>query len=626
MPLSRRRVPVVALLAVGVLVVVGLALLALPFLATPGKAASARSELESAKAALDAGELDAAGTHVANARRHVDDVQNSVQGVGGDVWSLVPVLGGPVRDVRRLGNALDDLTAVAEIGVEAWPQVQGPQARVFTGDRVDLEALDRLVGRVREAGDHLATARAALEEVHDERIGVGTSLAEARDAALAEVRPLDDGVRDLDPFLDALPEVLGGEGERKYLVAMLNPAELRYSGGAALSLSTITVDGGRITVGEAVDSAESPQFFRPRYWKKVPGNPFHRGRQSMQTATYAPSWPVSGEELLNAYRSLRGRPGAGVVAVDVMTLQRLLQFTGPLTVPGYPTLTADNFVHEVIGNYDAHPDTAQRRELNKSLAPAFTQRLFSADGLLDKVRALHEMAQARHFAVYFRNDEAQAAFDGLGLTGDLSATEHDYLGVFSQNTNIAKPDVWQRRSVRSRVTLDDDGSARVRLAVTVHNDSPPPPPGFVDPRRLSYTTRWSEMSLAAFLPRGAEVRTAAADGRPFDFHVGDYFGRPFVRRTIELPPQARRTYEVVYDVPRAAVVADDGTLAYRLDLDPQGMVIPQAVDVQVRLPDGWEVAGLPDGWRARGAGAAAYTEDALVTSPSFELVAREVAD
>ena len=99
-----------------------------------------------------------------------------------------------------------------------------------------------------------------------------------------------------------------------------------------------------------------------------------------------------------------------------------------------------------------------------------------------------------------------------------------------------------------------------------------------------------------------------------------------MRRTLAFPPQARRTLTLHYDVPRAAAVADDGTLAYRLDLDPQGMVVPQSVQVRVRLPDGWEVADLPAGWRPQGARVAAYEEEALETSPSFELTAREVAD
>lgn len=603
------------------LVGVVLALLAIPFLNAPGHAEGARADLEAAKTALDAGDFEAAETSVASARGNADQLQDAVQGIGGDVWSWVPVAGGPVRDVRHLGNALDELTAVAEVGVESFADVSGEGATLFVDGKVDLPTLATLTEAVDTVGTRLATAEAELTDVADERLVGGGRLAQARDEALTQVSPLSEGVDAISPVLDVLPGLLGSEDQRKFLIAMLNPSELRYSGGAVLALSTLTTQDGRITIGEAFDSSESPAFFRPFYWKKVKGNPFHRGRQSAQTATYAPSWPVAGNELLNAFRSLRGRPGAGLIAVDSVALGRLLEFTGPIEVPGYPPLTADNFVYETVGNYDAHPDPLERRELNKALAPSFTEALFNPDDLVGKMTALHDMARARHFAVYFRTPEAQEAFADLGLTGDLPSTDQDYIGVFNQNTNVSKADYWQRRAVRSEVAVAADGSARVRLSITVHNDSPPPAPGAYDQRGLSYTTRWNGMSLAAFLPTGATISAVRLDDETVPFTPRQYFGRPFVRRTIEFPPQSRKTYEVEYDVPSAAVVDEDGGLLYRLDLTPQGMVNPQAVTVRVRFPKGLEVGDLPEGWRTSGKRTATYTTPGLVTSEAFEIVA-----
>ena len=60
---------------------------------------------------------------------------------------------------------------------------------------------------------------------------------DARDAARDEHRADPDDVRRGGAGLDALPGVLGAEGDRTYIVAIMNPAELRYSGGATLTLS-----------------------------------------------------------------------------------------------------------------------------------------------------------------------------------------------------------------------------------------------------------------------------------------------------------------------------------------------------------------------------------------------------
>ena len=134
------------------------------------------------------------------------------------------------------------------------------------------------------------------------------------------------------------------------------------------------------------------------------------------------------------------------------------------------------------------------------------------------------------------------------------------------------------------------------------------------------------MSLAAFLPIGAKISSTQLDGKVVPFTPRQYFGRPFVRRTIVFPPQARKTFEITYDVPAAAAVDEDGRLTYRLDLTPQGMVTPQAVSVRVRFPRGVEMGTLPDGWVTAGGRTASYENPGLVTQPSFALTGTPAAD
>ena len=185
----------------------------------------------------------------------------------------------------------------------------------------------------------------------------------------------------------------------------------------------------------------------------------------------------------------------------------------------------------------------------------------------------------------------------------------------------SKTDYWQSRAVRSDVRLRPDGSARVSLEVEIHNDSAPfagPGPDY----RQGYATRYATLSVGSFLARGADVSSVTVDGEPVEFNVGNYFGRPFVRHTIAFDPQARRVLRLDYDVP-AAAVSEDGRLTYRLDLDPQGMVRPQAVSATVRFPAGFSIENLPEGWVASGERSATWSLDALDESPRLTLIARQ---
>ena len=363
----------------------------------------------------------------------------------------MPVAGGPVRDVRRLGNALDQLVAVAETGVRILPQVRGEESTLVDDGNVDIDVLEDVIDDLRGVSTRLADAQAELADVADSRAVVGDRLAEARDQAQGEVDPLAEGLETIDPLLDQLPKVLGRDASRQYLVALLNPAEMLYSGGTPQTFVPVDLDRGRLSMGETVDLSTAPGAAQPRYWRKVSGNPLHRGQMKPALATMAPDWEVSGNELANAWRSLRGRRLAGVVVIDVVALSKLLEVSGPIEVPTLGTLTGDNLVEKLIGSYDDYPDPAARKAVNRALAPVFVERLLSGNDPVGTGRVLGEAADERRFALYFRSPDEQAAFDGLGLTGRLSDTEHDYIGVFTQNKVPSKSDYWQRRTVSTDV-------------------------------------------------------------------------------------------------------------------------------------------------------------------------------
>ncbi|KQV77736.1 hypothetical protein ASC64_02615 [Nocardioides sp. Root122] len=599
------------------LLLVLLGLLALPFRNAPAAAESAKADLEAAKAALTAKKFNRAKEHIDSARHHADEVQDAMQGIGGDVWSLIPIIGRPVADVRHMGNALDELTSVAEVGVETWPLVDGKKATLFEDGAVDVPTLTKVVGAVSSASTSLDTVQQELSEVHDSALGIGTKVADARDDAVVIVDPLASSARRFKPLSDALPKLFAADGEKTYLLALLNPSEQRFSGGAPLTFVPLNVTDGALTMGKPMDFTNR-RLYRVGRWDKVEGNPFHNGKLRLSTATFAPEWSVSGEEVLRGWARRMDQEIDGLIAVDVVALSDMLRVTGPIEAPIYGQLDSSNFTKALIGDYDAYPDNAARKELNRAIVPVFAERLLSPGKGLEKIESLRSAAQGRHFALWMRDPEVQAALADISVTGELSDTEHDYVAVFNQNTNVSKSDYWQKRAVTSDVQLREDGSAQVRMTIRVHNDSPPYTQYYPDPRGGSYVTRWNGMTIGAFLPNGAELTRATAAGKAQGTRAFDYYGRPYKLLRLNLAPGETRDAVLEYVVP-AAAVAEGGTLTYHLDATPQGMVVPQSLQVTVHWPKGYDVDELPEGWTRTGAGVATYDNPALTTQPSFSI-------
>lgn len=598
---------------------VALGILALPFRHAPAHAEAAKADLQVAKEALSAGKSRQAKDAIAAARESADALQATVQGLGGDVWSWVPVLGGPVSDVRHLGNALDDLTAAAEAGARAWPEVAGPKAELMQGGSFDVPTLEKVSEHAREAMDRLASAQAELDQVADDRLVIGDRLGAARDEARDQVAPLAERAERFGPLLDVLPDVVGANGPRTYILAVLNPAELLYSGGTPQTFTQMTYDEGKLRWEDTIGPPTAPWLTEETDWPATADNPFHREPALPIAAATAPDWSVAGAELVSAWQAGDGEDIDGIIALDVVAFAELLELTGPVELIHAGEVSSDTVVDVISGSYDDQLIEKQRHWTNWSLAKNFGFFLLGADAQAVGQR-MGNAAKGRHFAIHFTDPEEQEAFDALDVTGRLGEAGRDYLGVFTQNTGGTRSDYWQRRSVTSDVKVRDDGSARVSLEVKIHNDSPPYLQPGSDPGSGVFT-RWNKLNVLTMLPNGARLRGGSIDGSPLEGDEGSFRGRTFHEEPIEFEPQASHTLTLEYDVPAAAIRGTDGELRYGLSLDPQGLVIPQTTSVRVRFPQGYSVDALPEGWQAAGPRGASYTSG-LVTSQTFEVVAR----
>jgi hypothetical protein len=115
----------------------------------------------------------------------------------------------------------------------------------------------------------------------------------------------------------------------------------------------MSLQQGKVNVGGSINRDSNPRVREPIRWSKVPGNYFHYpGPIRVLNSTFAPSWSVSGEELLRGWDAATGDRYDGVVAVDMVAISRLFAVTGGITVPGHGRLTADNFVEKTVGSYD----------------------------------------------------------------------------------------------------------------------------------------------------------------------------------------------------------------------------------------------------------------------------------
>nr|WP_269205253.1 DUF4012 domain-containing protein [Motilibacter aurantiacus] len=410
--------------------------------------------------------------------------------------------------------------------------------------------------------------------------------------------------------------MVGEGGAKDYLLAILNPAEMRASGGAPLTVATMRLDEGALSIPQknatgsirwpnalpkGPNDPSTPWVNPPLPWEPVADDPITpklKGEAQgipFVNSNVNPDFRVAGENMARAWEGGTGQKVDGVIALDIAAVRELLRSTGPVTSAAYGEVNDVNIVQRLLADAYYEQDDVARAGLNLALMTAVVDRLSQGEGLLDKVKALAAAAPSRHLQVWFRDPTAQqmAADNGFGgAVADPSSGDH--IAVFAQNGNESKVDVFAQRTIDEVVRLQEDGSATVTRTITLRNTARAVLPESLN-RKRGYRTAWSWVGLTHLLPEGAEVLTPP--GRPAgavgDAQTGvDQAGRPYWSQVVEVAPEGYATQVLEFRIPKAAEITDGG-MRLTLTLDPDNGLNPVRSRTVVLPPAGWQAVAAP---------------------------------
>lgn len=614
----RRRGRVWMSVVVGAVVVLGfLAWAGASLLLTQVHAKAARDAMTAAQPALMDGDADAARASLNTAKDEIASADGWSRMLPLRLLSRVPWIGTTINDTRLLlgaaGSVADGALALSDVAERATDPAPG-QRPLLSDGRIDLEQLDDMAVDVGNARDNLFAAVSLLEQVRGTG-PAGGMMTEARDAALEEGVPLLQTLDRVDAVLPLLPGALGADGPRTYLVPLMNPAELFGSGGAALGVTVVTVDDGRIEVADVDDSGKGIDGDDLKVWEHRAGMPFFSSPTMPAAFPWAhlhPDFRISGYELAQAWQASTGEQIDGVVALDINAIADALRAIGDVEAGSLGTVSADNAVRKVL--VDSYRDvwerptseweTAldERRQALRELLNRVLQRAYAGSGSFGVMTEIATGIPARHVQLWFADPALQAAVERSGASGALNTGRGDHIAVFTHNGSASKNDVFQRRTVEQEVRLSPDGGADVVRTTTVHFDTPDWG-DMGDKIEYYYFARWTFDWILSYLPLDAEVEELSSTGGseppadtpvfvPAQYQIpdGDWpdgLGGRMVRTADWAAPQGTIVQTLRYRIPAGTFSEPDGSVRYRVTVDPQPFAGKAAVSVTVTPPDGW---------------------------------------
>jgi hypothetical protein len=526
------------------------------------------------------------------------------------VIGAIPGLNTAVLNWQRSANATGAITQTTGDLITLYGDLSGETGgdKIFSNGTINMAMLEDLPTRVDASAANLNLAQAELDAIQASTM-FSQPLDDIRDKALREMEPVQEAVASLEGVAPVLPDALGANGVRRYLIALGNQAEMRASGGAPLTLVMVELDNGKISIpikGQTSTQLFPPlnapvTWFGPALNTFFPGNP--RNAPFVVTNTH-PNFLMSAREMIGAWKGGNFPEVDGVVYLDLTAIAAVLTETGPINSPTYGSVTGDQLGQILL--VDAYADFGQedatvRQAANQQLVDDLLTRILSGDDLVKAASAIAGTAPGRHFQLFMKNPALEQLALDAGAAGIVASPETgDWSAMYTQNGNQSKVDVFQQRNVAVTVNLEADGSARVNQQMTMLNATPADrDPG--PEKGIGYETMWIKNAYMLYIPDAArDYQVSYPSGfavRPFKGHsrqqfgqgwVDDGYGNKLIRVVGWTPPGGQAAVGVSYTLPADTFIdTETGALEYEILADPQGLFISPTFTVSVNGPQGW---------------------------------------
>ena len=391
---------------------------------------------------------------------------------------LVPVLGQQAAAVQIMSA---EGASLASSAAAAATDANVDDLR-FQDGAIDLDLVASFEQPLRDAEAALQGAADAVDAVQSPWLVQPLASRVAKfddevDQALPDAQIAIEGV-------ELAPDLLGGNGERHYFLAFLTPSENRSLGGFMGSFGELTaIDGDlQLTRSGSIEDVElparannatlsGPEEYLARYDRfDIPNY--------MGDAGLSPDMPTVGQVLAELYPQAGGQPVDGVIAVDPVALQAMLNFTGPITVTGYPEpLTADNAADILLRQqYLTFDQRSDRKDFLEEATRNTFDLLTSGDlpGPREVTRVLGPMVDQGRLMAYGADGDEQAFFEQVGLDGAFPrARGGDLIGLTTNNAANNKIDIFMDRTIDYDATYDPTtGAVESTATITITNNAP----------------------------------------------------------------------------------------------------------------------------------------------------------
>lgn len=476
------------------------------------------------------------------------------------IWRLaesVPLVGPNLSAARTLASATDD------VATQAVRPLVGVLDTVSTSSLKPVNgALD--LKPIINAAPTVDRAAAALTRAHEEvsAIDASATIGTVRIATTqlgAMLGSFDIQMQDAQKAVHALPKAMGSSGVRNYLVVFENSGELLANGGTTGSMALLQLDNGKVKLMKqsSASGRDFPSF--ADYVVPIPEDvqklfPYGLGRQ-VQDLTITPRFSLTYEVAKAMWKSAKGDDIDGILALDTVTLAKLLKATGPIeAVPGLQ-INAENAARILlIDIYNLYPNAAVVDKITQTISVAAFSKILGGDADPKTLLSTLLTAADEGRVKLWSGDKTEQ--DLIKLTPFYSEPPEstkatDGLGVYFMDQTPSKMDYFLRVNVNVNQAVCSDNHRYVFVRVTL-NSTAPANAADVLPEYVTGNGSWTprgdvKIGTTVYAPEGYTVVGTALDTQPIPPLVGTDGTYTVAQGAQQMAPGQTQIFDVLFD-------------------------------------------------------------------------------
>jgi len=407
------------------------------------------------------------------------------------------------------------------------------------------------------------------------------------------ITQVNDMVIPLEKVSQFLPDLLGVDERKRYVILLQNDGEIRGTGGWISSYGVVAIEGGQIRELFVDDIYNAEGTLKVKgYTYRAPVSMIRALGDTPYTFSLV-NWDLNLDTvMINTEQFIydlgKGNDIDGIITIDTVFLQKLLDKWGGIEVPGESEIITSANLYSKIFEMHAEftPGSTRKATFLANLANESVTKLLSSNFAEYKSLSdvIIESLEEKHLQATFKNTLAKAYFDENNWDGNMDVK---YLSApinIDWNWGGNKANLYIKKNHTLDINIKDEKTIDYKYLIAIQNDS----------SINTYPQGEYVNYVRIFLPVNATLMgiTGIKDNKYDIYNEGGY---KIVGGWFNIPIKENRTLEITYRISNEnndssfPILKSDTHYTMNIDIFKQPGSRKDAYNLNITYPSNWDL-------------------------------------